>query len=144
MRQSTRGFNALTSSTFHLRSKEDAPDYRYVPDPELAPLVVSRAALDALRREVPELPEEARRRLRREYGLGRREAGVLVALGEGADEGAAGGAQGAQEEDEASPGIGVRWFEQLAKGRDAKLAANWLRLLPPPPTPFSLSLSTLR
>ncbi|GAA5836528.1 hypothetical protein JCM9279_000416 [Rhodotorula babjevae] len=135
--QSTRGFDALTSSTFHLRSKENSPDYRYVPDPELGALVLDPRALDALREAMPELPEAARARLRARYGLGQREAGVLVALGEVPDEAegegevraraaAAGAAGAAAQQDEASPGLGVRWFEMLAEGRDPKLAANWL------------------
>ncbi|KPV74046.1 uncharacterized protein RHOBADRAFT_54611 [Rhodotorula graminis WP1] len=123
--QSTRGFDALSSSTFHLRSKENSPDYRYVPDPELGALVLDARELDALRATMPELPEAARGRLRARYGLGKREAGVLVALGEVPDEGE-GGRGGAAQLDEASPGLGVRWFETLAEGRDPKLAANWL------------------
>ncbi|GAA5892373.1 hypothetical protein JCM8208_005805 [Rhodotorula glutinis] len=133
--QSTRGFDALSSSTFHLRSKENSPDYRYVPDPELGALVLDARALDELREGMPELPEAARTRLRRVYGLGKREAGVLVALGEVPDEGegevrgaatAPVGAREAPQLDEASPGLGVRWYEALAEGRDPKLAANWL------------------
>ncbi|BGP42434.1 hypothetical protein JCM10449v2_006439 [Rhodotorula kratochvilovae] len=115
--QSTRGFDALTGETFHLRSKESSPDYRYVPDPELGALVLSPEALDALRSEMPELPAAAQARLRREYGLGVREASVLVALGEGGED-----AEGAP----AEPGVGVRWFEALAQGREPKTAANWL------------------
>ncbi|GJN93385.1 hypothetical protein Rhopal_006439-T1 [Rhodotorula paludigena] len=130
--QSTRGFNAVTSSTFHLRSKESSPDYRYMPDPELGALVVDEQTLDALRRDMPELPDDARRRLCREYGLGKREAGVLVALGEQREEGTGladgegGGGGGGGEGEAAEPGLGVRWFEDLARGRDAKTAANWL------------------
>lgn len=115
--QATRGFDALTLSTFHLRSKESSPDYRYMPDPELGPVVLSPAALAALEAELPELPIEAEERLAKVYGLGKRECEVLVALGEGAEDAT---------EAEMEPGVGVRWFEQLAQGRDPKKAANWL------------------
>ncbi|GAA5827905.1 hypothetical protein JCM3770_006890, partial [Rhodotorula araucariae] len=118
--QSTRGFDALTGSTFHLRSKESSPDYRYVPDPELGALVVAPHALAALRAAMPELPGAARARLRAQYGLGTREASVLVALGEGGGAGDDGAPRAAE------PGIGVRWFEALAAGREPKTAANWL------------------
>lgn len=114
--QATRGFDAVTLSTFHLRSKESSPDYRYMPDPELGPVVLSPAALEALRGELPELPAEAEERLMRDYGLGKRECEVLVALGEGGEDAG---------EAEMEPGIGVRWFEELAQGRDPKKAANW-------------------
>lgn len=114
--QATRGFDALTLSTFHLRSKESSPDYRYMPDPELGPVVLSPAALAALEAELPELPIEAEERLAKVYGLGKRECEVLVALGEGAEDAT---------EAEMEPGVGVRWFEQLAQGRDPKKAANW-------------------
>lgn len=90
-----------------------------MPDPELGPVVLSPAALKALETELPELPIEAEERLEKVYGLGKRECEVLVALGEGADDAAAAAAA------EMEPGIGVRWFEQLAQGRDPKKAANW-------------------
>lgn len=114
--QATRGFDALSLSTFHLRSKESSPDYRYMPDPELGPIVLSSESLDALRKDLPELPAEAEQRLAKQYGLGKRECEVLVALGEGAEDAA---------EAEMEPGVGVRWFEEVAQGRDPKKAANW-------------------
>lgn len=123
--QSTRGFDALTLSTFHLRSKESSPDYRYMPDPELGPVVLAPAALAALEAELPELPIEAEERLEKVYGLGKRECEVLVALGEGAEDANVMAAAATAEEVEMEPGIGVRWFEQLAQGRDPKKAANW-------------------
>lgn len=123
--QATRGFDAVSQSTFHLRSKESSPDYRYMPDPELGPVRVCPDALSALERELPELPAEAEERLARVYGLGKRECEVLVALGEGAEEVAAATVIEAQAEVEMEPGIGVKWFEEVAQGRDPKKAANW-------------------
>ncbi|GAA5878411.1 hypothetical protein JCM3774_002829 [Rhodotorula dairenensis] len=122
--QATRGFDAVSHSTFHLRSKESSPDYRYMPDPELGPVRLCAQALRELERELPELPAEAEERLAKEYGLGKRECEVLVALGEGAEETTA--AVEAEADVEMEPGIGVRWFEQVAQGRDPKKAANWL------------------
>lgn len=116
--QATRGFDVLTSSTFHLRSKEDAPDYRYMPDPELGAVVVSDEELEGMRKGLPELPEEAYERLTSQYGLSGRDSGILVALGESlGDEGG--------EHVEGAAAVGVRFFEQVADGRDAKIAANW-------------------
>ncbi|BGP10425.1 hypothetical protein JCM10049v2_006313 [Rhodotorula toruloides] len=116
---STLGFSALTLQTFHLRSKESSPDYRYMPDPELSPLAVPAELVKKLRGEVGELPLEREERVRETYGLGRREVGVLVALGEGEE-----GAEGEREQ-----GVGVRWFEEIVKGgeaRDPKVVMNWL------------------
>ncbi|BGP02577.1 Glutamyl-tRNAGln amidotransferase [Rhodotorula toruloides ATCC 204091] len=121
---STLGFSALTLETFHLRSKESSPDYRYMPDPELSPLAVSAELVRKLEGEVGELPLEREERVRATYGLGRREVGVLVALGEG-EEGEGG---------EGEQGVGVRWFEEIVRGaegeegggRDPKVVMNWL------------------
>ncbi|BGP34413.1 hypothetical protein JCM10296v2_006233 [Rhodotorula toruloides] len=116
---STLGFSALSLETFHLRSKESSPDYRYMPDPELSPLAVSAELVSKLEGEVGELPLEREERVRATYGLGRREVGVLVALGEGEE-----GAEG-----EGEQGVGVRWFEEIVKGgegRDPKVVMNWL------------------
>lgn len=82
-------------------------------------LTIVQAQLAKLRTEMPELPEDAFERLRVQYGLSAREAGILVALGERMEDGPeADGAEG-------TTGIGVRWFEEVANGRDPKLAANW-------------------
>ncbi|KAK4047520.1 hypothetical protein OIO90_006162 [Microbotryomycetes sp. JL221] len=118
--QATRGFNAVTGQTFHLRGKEDAPDYRYMPDPELGAVVVTHNQLEQLRDGLPELPDEAFARLKRQYGLASREAGILVALGERMDDEPHG------EELESLAGLGMRFFEEVAQGREAQTAANWV------------------
>lgn len=89
-----------------------------MPDPELSPLAVPAELVKKLRGEVGELPLEREERVRDTYGLGRREVGVLVALGEGEE-----GAEG-----EGEQGVGVRWFEEIVKGgeaREPKVVMNW-------------------
>lgn len=103
VRQETRLFNAATGETRALRSKEDAPDYRYFPDPDLLPLVVSQATVDAIRASLPELPDAKKKRYIDALGLTAYDAGVLAG--------------------DAEAGA---YFETVAKGRDAKLAANWV------------------
>ncbi|PCH40967.1 hypothetical protein WOLCODRAFT_150998 [Wolfiporia cocos MD-104 SS10] len=61
--QETRGFNEASAETYTLRSKEDAPDYRYMPDPNLPPLLLDEAYIDTIRRTMPELPPATRARL---------------------------------------------------------------------------------
>ncbi|GAA5887259.1 hypothetical protein JCM16303_007393 [Sporobolomyces ruberrimus] len=121
--QSTRGYDPLSGETFHLRSKEDAPDYRYFPDPELGKIKLTSEQLERLREELPELPEAAFSRLQSEYSLSSRDARILVALGEGIQE-----TEGDHEVEavEGSASIGVTYFERVAKGRDSKVAANWV------------------
>ena len=115
MEQQTRGFDALTATTFMLRSKADTPDYRYMPDPELAPLIIPSHVLSSLRAGLPELPDAKRERLERAYGLAEREVDILVRLGEdvAADEAKVA----------ADP---VVYFEDVARGRSARAAANWI------------------
>jgi len=86
-----------------MRSKEDAHDYRYFPDPDLLPLILTQDYIDALREKLPELPDAKRARFMREYGLPHYDAGVLVA-----DQ------------------ITADFYESVAKDRDARLAANWV------------------
>jgi aspartyl-tRNA(Asn)/glutamyl-tRNA(Gln) amidotransferase subunit B len=86
-----------------MRSKEEAQDYRYFPDPDLLPLVLDQKWVDDIRANLPELPDARRERLMHEYGLSAYDAGVLSA-----------------ESDAAA------YFEAVAKGRDAKQAANWV------------------
>ena len=137
--QATRGYDVVKGETFFLRGKEDAPDYRYMPDPELGSVVVSEVSpgafrrstpiehlctsqshLQALKESLPELPDEAFDRLQALYGLSPRDAGILVALGERMDdETSSGGPSHSQ------AGAGVRFFEDVAKGREGKVAANW-------------------
>jgi aspartyl-tRNA(Asn)/glutamyl-tRNA(Gln) amidotransferase subunit B len=85
-----------------MRSKEEAHDYRYFPDPDLLPLVLEEAWIEEIRRSLPELPAARRKRFAEQYGLTPYDAGVLTA------------------EDERAA-----FFEQAAQGRSAKLVANW-------------------
>ncbi|MEW5423054.1 Asp-tRNA(Asn)/Glu-tRNA(Gln) amidotransferase subunit GatB [Amorphus sp. 3PC139-8] len=101
--QETRLFDARTGETRSMRSKEEAHDYRYFPDPDLLPLVVAQADVDDLAAHLPELPDAKKARFVADYGLTAYDAGVLVS-------------------DKAS----AAYFEQVAEGRDAKLAANWV------------------
>ncbi|MEM9223879.1 MAG: Asp-tRNA(Asn)/Glu-tRNA(Gln) amidotransferase subunit GatB [Pseudomonadota bacterium] len=101
--QETRLFDAKTGETRSMRSKEEAHDYRYFPDPDLLPLVLDEAAIEAIRVSLPELPDAKRARYVDELGLTPYDASVLVA-----DRDAAG------------------FFEAVAQGRDSKLAANWV------------------
>jgi len=101
--QETRLFDAKTGETRSMRSKEEAHDYRYFPDPDLLPLELTQAFVDALAAELPELPDEKRARFIADYGLTPYDADVLVAERESVD-----------------------YFEAVATGRDAKQAANWV------------------
>lgn len=74
----TRGYDPLTSTTIHLRPKETTLDYRYMPDPDLPPIVVDPAEVEALRKAMPELPDARRRRLERVYGVSAYQAERLV------------------------------------------------------------------
>ena len=101
--QETRLYDPARGVTRSMRSKEDAHDYRYFPDPDLLPLVLDEAWIEGLRAELPELPDAKRARFVLEYGLPVYDAGVLVAEQATAD-----------------------FYETVARGRDAKLAANWV------------------
>jgi aspartyl-tRNA(Asn)/glutamyl-tRNA(Gln) amidotransferase subunit B len=101
--QETRLFEPVRGITRSMRSKEDAHDYRYFPEPDLPPLVLDEAWVAALREELPELPDAKRARFIRMYGLTAYDASVLVA-----------------------EQVTASFFEQVALGRDAKLAANWV------------------
>ena len=101
--QETRLFDPGRGETRSMRSKEEAHDYRYFPDPDLLPLELSQEEVDALRAQLPELPDEKRARFISDFGLSAYDAAVLVAERETAD-----------------------YFEAVAKGRDAKSAANWV------------------
>ena len=101
--QETVLFNADTGVTRSMRSKEDAHDYRYFPDPDLLPLEIDPSWIEEIRASLPELPDQKKARFAEEYGLKPYDAGVLAA-----------------EADKAA------YFEEVAKGRDAKLAANWV------------------
>jgi aspartyl-tRNA(Asn)/glutamyl-tRNA(Gln) amidotransferase subunit B len=101
--QETRLFDPGRGETRSMRSKEEAHDYRYFPDPDLLPLEVTADYVAELERHLPELPDAKQVRFVAEFGLSAYDAGALVA-----------------ERDTA------QYFETVAKGRDAKVAANWV------------------
>lgn len=101
--QETRLFDAARGKTRSMRSKEEAHDYRYFPDPDLLPLVFDQPYVDTLAAKLPELPDEKKSRFMRDFSLSDYDAGVLVAERETAE-----------------------FFEAVAKGRDGKAAANWV------------------
>ena len=101
--QETRLFDAVKGETRSMRSKEEAHDYRYFPDPDLLPLEFTQAFVDDLAQHLPELPDDKKNRFIGDYGLTAYDADILVAEKASAD-----------------------FFEDVAKGRDAKLAANWV------------------
>ena len=101
--QETRLFDASKGETRSMRSKEEAHDYRYFPDPDLLPLEVTETYVAELKAQLPELPDEKKARFMRDFALSGYDAGVLVAERETAD-----------------------YFEAVANGRDAKAAANWV------------------
>ena len=103
VRQETRLYDPQRNETRAMRSKEDAHDYRYFPDPDLLPLSLSEARIERLRDSLPELPDEIRERLIGEYGLTPYDASVLVA-----------------EPDAAG------FFEEASRGRSGKRVANWI------------------
>src|SRR3954466_1317601 len=102
--QETRLYDPERDETRSMRSKEDAQDYRYFPDPDLLPLVVNDDAIEKIRASLPELPEARRERFTRDYALPAYDAAVLTASRASAD-----------------------YFEAMVKasGADAKLCANW-------------------
>ncbi|HXT82535.1 MAG TPA: Asp-tRNA(Asn)/Glu-tRNA(Gln) amidotransferase subunit GatB [Acetobacteraceae bacterium] len=101
--QETRLFDSGRGTTRSMRSKEDAHDYRYFPDPDLLPLVLDEAWIASLKASLPELPDAKQTRFIQEYGLTSYDAEVLVAELATAN-----------------------FYETVAKGRDAKIAANWV------------------
>ena len=101
--QETRLFNVKTGETSTMRSKEDAHDYRYFPDPDLLPLTFTDAYVEEIRASLPELPDAKKHRFVETYGLSAYDAAVLVA-----------------DKDKAT------YFEEVATGRDGKLASSWV------------------
>ncbi len=83
--QETRLFDAAKGVTRSMRSKEEAHDYRYFPDPDLLPLEMTQDYVDGLKKGLPELPDEKRARFMKSFGLSPYDAGVLVAEKESAD-----------------------------------------------------------
>ena len=101
--QETRLYDPKTGTTRSMRSKEEAHDYRYFPDPDLLPLEFDDAFIAMLAENLPELPDEKSARLVQDYGVTPYDASVLVSDRRYAD-----------------------FYEDVAKGRDGKLAANWV------------------
>ena len=101
--QETRLFDAVKVETRSLRSKEEAHDYRYFPDPDLLPLELDTAWIAEIKANLIELPDDKKARLMSQYGLSAYDAGVLITEQARAD-----------------------YFEAAAAGRDAKLVANWV------------------
>jgi aspartyl-tRNA(Asn)/glutamyl-tRNA(Gln) amidotransferase subunit B len=101
--QETRLFDPNKLETRSMRSKEEAHDYRYFPDPDLLPLVLDPAWVKEIEQTLPELPDAKKQRLQSQYGLSAYDAGVLIIEADRAD-----------------------YFEAAAKGRDAKLVSNWV------------------
>jgi len=101
--QETRLFDPVKGETRSMRSKEEAHDYRYLPDPDLLPLELSPSLVAALEKSLPELPDAKKSRFMHDYALNAYDADVLVAERAAAE-----------------------YFEAVANGRDAKTAANWV------------------
>ena len=101
--QETRLFDTTNGITRAMRSKEDAHDYRYFPDPDLLPLTLSREYVDNISKTLPELPDQIRNRMVNVYGLSNYDAQVLT--------------------DEKET---VVYYEKASEGRDKKLIANWM------------------
>ncbi len=101
--QETRLFDPKKGETRSMRSKEEAHDYRYFPDPDLLPLSFSNDIVDEIRATLPELPDEKENRFQNEYSLSKYDANILASEIDIAD-----------------------FFEDVTKGRDPKITANWV------------------
>ena len=103
IKQETRLWDPNKGETRSMRSKEEAHDYRYFPDPDLLPLVLEQSFVDKIKQTLPELPDEKKHRFMKDFGLSSYDASVLIA-----------------ERSRAS------FYETVASGRDPKMAANWV------------------
>ncbi|WP_323765302.1 Asp-tRNA(Asn)/Glu-tRNA(Gln) amidotransferase subunit GatB [Marinovum sp.] len=101
--QETRLYDPDKGETRSMRSKEEAHDYRYFPDPDLLPLEIEQAWVDDIEKNLPELPDEKKARFIKDYGLSDYDASVLT-----------------------SETASANYFEKVADGRDGKMAANWV------------------
>ena len=101
--QETRLYDPDKGETRSMRSKEEAHDYRYFPDPDLLPLEIEQAWVDEIAAKLPELPDEKKTRFINDFGLSDYDANVLTAELDAA-----------------------QYFEAIAQNRDGKLAANWV------------------
>ena len=102
--QETRTFDPARGITLSMRSKENAHDYRYMPEPDLPPIVTSEETIEKYRSELPELPDARRARLESEYGLSDYDAGIITS----------------------SRAMAEYFDAVIAEGADPKLAANWI------------------
>ena len=103
IKQETRLWDPVKGETRSMRSKEEAHDYRYFPDPDLLPVILENSWVERIKQTLPELPDDKKHRFMKDYGLSTYDASVLIA-----------------ERSRAA------FYETVAKGRDAKLAANWV------------------
>ena len=101
--QETRLFDTKNNVTRSMRSKEDAHDYRYFPDPDLLPLSLQQSLIDRLKKDLPELPDQKKERFIKEHNLSPYEANILVSEREISD-----------------------YYEKVIKECDKKLATNWI------------------
>ncbi|PXW70891.1 aspartyl/glutamyl-tRNA(Asn/Gln) amidotransferase subunit B [Loktanella sp. PT4BL] len=101
--QETRLYDPDKNETRSMRSKEEAHDYRYFPDPDLLPLEIEQAWVDDIKAALPELPDQKKARFINDFGLSDYDASVLTA-----------------------EVVNAEYFEKVAEGRDGKLAANWV------------------
>ena len=102
--QETRTWNPEKGITQSMRSKEDAHDYRYMPEPDLPPIVTTDEEIEAFKKSLPELPDARRERLTKNFGLSDYDAGIITS----------------------SRAMAEYFDEVVASGADAKLAANWI------------------
>ncbi len=103
IKQETRLWDPAKMETRSMRSKEEAHDYRYFPDPDLLPLELDQAWIDSIEKTLPELPDQKKNRFMKDYGLQKYDATVLIAERTRAE-----------------------YFETAANDRDPKLVANWI------------------
>ena len=102
--QETRTWDPARGITLSMRSKENAHDYRYMPEPDLPPIVTTEEEIEAYRKSLPELPDARRARIEKEYGLSEYDAGIITS----------------------SRPMAEYFDAVIATGADAKLAANWM------------------
>lgn len=102
--QETRTFDPARGITLSMRSKENAHDYRYMPEPDLPPIITSDETIEKYRQELPELPDARRARLEKEYGLSDYDAGIITS----------------------SRAMAEYFDTVVGTGADPKLAANWI------------------
>ncbi len=103
VKQETRLWDPVKMETRSMRSKEEAHDYRYFPDPDLLPLEIEQSWVDSIKATLPELPDQKKHRFMKDFGLSNYDAGVLIAEKSRAE-----------------------YFESAANDSDPKLAANWI------------------